>query len=229
MVEICLPLSKYLYSELDDVAWIWYFDRENTIQTTGINFVQDLPYFATLLFAFQRFTLRDWGIEPTLQNPEDVAAPFDLEFPEQHTKISINPSVKIYNNFCLNGRATRVLSAFAKSDDDESANHPLVAKIYWPEEDRINEAMAIEQAHEALKGTGLSKHLPTVICSMDIDYHTGSIREDLRLEPNENTKSRVLRVLIALRLKKLHSLPSKARPRSPTKFFTGWKECFECK
>lgn len=114
MVEICLPLSKYLYLELDDVAWIWFFDRENTIQTTGINFVQDLPYFATLLFAFQRFTLRDWGIEPILQNPKDVAAPFDLEFPnpefpEQNIKISIDPSPseKIYSNFCLNGHSLR--------------------------------------------------------------------------------------------------------------------------
>jgi hypothetical protein len=130
LVEICLRLSKYIYPELDDVAWIWYFDRENTIQTTGINFVQDLPYFATLLFAFQRFTLRDWGIEPLLQNPEDVAAAFDLKFPEQDLKISINPSPKIYNNFCLNGRATRVLSASAESDNSELAKLSLVAKIY---------------------------------------------------------------------------------------------------
>jgi len=189
--------------------------------------VQDLPYFAALLFAFQRFTSRDWGIEPILQNPENVAAPFDLEFPEQDIKISIDPSDKIYSNFCLNGRATRVLAASAESDDTELANHPLVAKIYWPEEDRINEALAIQQAHEALEGTGLRKHLPTTVCFMDIDYHTGSIREDLGLEPDEKTKSRVLRVLIAFRLKNLHSPTSKKR--SAKKFFTGWKECFECK
>lgn len=189
--------------------------------------MQDLPYFAALLFAFQRFNLRDWGIEPDLKNPSDVAASFDLDFPEQHIKISINPSNPIYSNFCLNGRATRVLSATAESDDSELANRPLVAKIYWPEEDRINEASAIQQAHEALEGTGLRKHLPTVVCFMDIDYHTGDIREDLGLEPDEKTKSRVLRVLIAYRLNKLHSFTSKKR--SAKKFFTGWKECFECK
>jgi hypothetical protein len=63
---------------------------------------------------------------------------------------------------------------------------------------------------------------------MDIDYRTGSIREDLGLEPNENTKPRVLRVIIALRLKKLRSSLI-STPRSAKKFFTGWKECFECK
>lgn len=44
----------------DDVAWIWYFDRQGAIQTTGINFIQELPYLAALLFAFQRFSLRNW-------------------------------------------------------------------------------------------------------------------------------------------------------------------------
>ncbi|TFY83676.1 hypothetical protein EWM64_g323 [Hericium alpestre] len=53
---------------IDDVAWIWWYDRTGAIQSEGINFVQDLPRFIVLLFAFQRFTLEDWGINLTM-NP----------------------------------------------------------------------------------------------------------------------------------------------------------------
>ena len=52
----------FYYLLPDDVAWIWYFDRQGAIQTTGVNFIQDLPYLAALLFAFQRFSVRNWGL-----------------------------------------------------------------------------------------------------------------------------------------------------------------------
>ncbi|KAG1893861.1 uncharacterized protein F5891DRAFT_985493 [Suillus fuscotomentosus] len=34
---------------VDDVAWIWYYDRQGIIQCSGINFIQDLPRFMVLL------------------------------------------------------------------------------------------------------------------------------------------------------------------------------------
>ncbi|KAJ7217141.1 hypothetical protein GGX14DRAFT_358417, partial [Mycena pura] len=46
--------------------WIWYYDREGCIQTTGIDFTQDLPRLIVLLFAFQRFELKHWGFHPDL-------------------------------------------------------------------------------------------------------------------------------------------------------------------
>ncbi|KAJ7211218.1 hypothetical protein GGX14DRAFT_362686, partial [Mycena pura] len=46
--------------------WIWYYDREGCIQTTGIDFTQDLPRLIVLLFAFQRFGLKHWGFHPDL-------------------------------------------------------------------------------------------------------------------------------------------------------------------
>ena len=44
--------------------WIWYFDRQGIIYSQGMSFVQDLPRFLVLLFAFQRFNLDDWGVIP---------------------------------------------------------------------------------------------------------------------------------------------------------------------
>jgi hypothetical protein len=32
----------------DDVAYVWWYDRQGAIQSHGINFVQYLPYFTCL-------------------------------------------------------------------------------------------------------------------------------------------------------------------------------------
>ncbi|KAJ6493538.1 hypothetical protein C8R47DRAFT_1213824 [Mycena vitilis] len=50
----------------DGVFWIWYYDREGCIQSTGIDFVKDLPRLIVLLFAFQRFESVHWGFHPQL-------------------------------------------------------------------------------------------------------------------------------------------------------------------
>ena len=62
----------------DDVIWIWWYDRQGAIQTEGINFVQDLPRFLILLFAFQRFGLEDWGFNNSLDTGFDAIHPSDV-------------------------------------------------------------------------------------------------------------------------------------------------------
>jgi hypothetical protein len=47
-------------------VYVWWYDRKGAIQSSGINLVQDLPYFLVLLVAFQQFTLEDWGVIPYL-------------------------------------------------------------------------------------------------------------------------------------------------------------------
>jgi hypothetical protein len=56
--------SRSHVTPVDDVAYVWWYDRQGTIQSYGINFVQDLPHFLVLLLCFDRFTLEDWGIIP---------------------------------------------------------------------------------------------------------------------------------------------------------------------
>ncbi|CAE7110951.1 unnamed protein product [Rhizoctonia solani] len=51
---------------IDENIWVWWCDRQGAIQTTGINFFQDLPHLLVLLLAFQRFTLADWGFDIAL-------------------------------------------------------------------------------------------------------------------------------------------------------------------
>ncbi|KAG2073378.1 hypothetical protein BDR04DRAFT_1229932 [Suillus decipiens] len=45
---------------IDDVMSIWYRDRHGTIQSSGINFIQDPLRFVVRSYALQRFELEDW-------------------------------------------------------------------------------------------------------------------------------------------------------------------------
>lgn len=49
---------------LDDVIWTWFYDHLGIIGGEGINFVQDLPRFMVLLYALQRFRMKEWGRMP---------------------------------------------------------------------------------------------------------------------------------------------------------------------
>ncbi|PPQ69533.1 hypothetical protein CVT26_001791 [Gymnopilus dilepis] len=56
---------------IDRILFIWYYDRQGIVQSTGIDIFKDFPRFVALLFLFQRFSLEDWGIIPAF-NPEAV-------------------------------------------------------------------------------------------------------------------------------------------------------------
>ncbi|CAE7076335.1 unnamed protein product [Rhizoctonia solani] len=51
---------------IDSTLWVWWHDRQGAIESTGIDFVQDLPYLLVLLLALGRFTLADWGFNEAL-------------------------------------------------------------------------------------------------------------------------------------------------------------------
>jgi Fungal protein kinase len=68
--------------------WIWYFDRQGIIYSQGMSFIQDLPRFLVLLFAFQRFDLEDWGVI-SIFNPNAKRAHMDVtDVPEDHLRYS---------------------------------------------------------------------------------------------------------------------------------------------
>ncbi|CUA72950.1 NACHT, LRR and PYD domains-containing protein 1 [Rhizoctonia solani] len=51
---------------IDSKMWLWWYHPQGAIQTTGIDFIQNLPHLFVLLFALQRLSLADWGfnLEP---------------------------------------------------------------------------------------------------------------------------------------------------------------------
>jgi hypothetical protein len=61
----------FIIAFLDDVIWIWYYDRQGIVQSSGINFIQDLPRILVLLYALQRFRLNDWGRNTAFTQDEE--------------------------------------------------------------------------------------------------------------------------------------------------------------
>ena len=81
------------------------------------------------------------------------------------------PNSILYSSLAIIGRGTVVVRA--KSDHN-------AMKIYWPEEDRPNEAEVISLA---IKSGGddpnIRNHLPTVLATQDVGYNTGTVRVKL--------------------------------------------------
>ena len=113
------------------MIWIWWYDRQGAIQTEGINFVQDLPRFLVLLFAFQRFELDNWGFNISLdQRPyaihsSDLASRgIDIDSTRyiellalgasgKSARITIDTSWQVYQAYGLAGRGTSVFCGTA--------------------------------------------------------------------------------------------------------------------
>ena len=213
--------------------WIWWYDRQGCIRSEGIDFVRDLSSFFLLLFAFQRFTLNDWGFKSNvdkqllvihdaakdtngdLMKPKDE---IDLEVGSKTVKLNL--SQILHSGYTLFGRASKT---FVASSD---ANPHLVAKISWPETSRENEAHIIDNTRgQAERNEHVLEHLPTLICSADIEgSDTGRIRTGLGLDitgTGSGSGPRKLRIIIFQRLEGILSLKG-------TDFVRAWLECVRC-
>ena len=127
-----MPWGSFSVLALDDIVWIWWYDRQGAIQTQGINFVQDLPRFLILLFAFQRFKLEDWGFNTTLDPQSEVihchrkgtggsrtVADRCFDFPppgislSEPVQIRIDTGNQVHHIYSLTGRGTSVFGGTA--------------------------------------------------------------------------------------------------------------------
>jgi hypothetical protein len=206
------------------VAYVWWYDHEGAIQSHGINFVLDLPYFLVLLLTFQRFSMDNWGIVSEFDHPteKDNETKFSFSPPPTTNNNKTNDSFppinlvikktdKIHDHYGIVGRATRVL---------EVKDLALVLKVYWPEASRVSEERTIEQAAiisdrvEDVKG-----HLPELIRSCDLEnYSTDKIRNALGIASGGR---RVLRVILFRKLYPITDLIGE-------EFWTVFWECFRC-
>jgi hypothetical protein len=229
MVLFHMPL---LTIPVDDVAYVWWYDNEGTIQSHGINFVQDLPYFLVLLLCFERFSPKDWGIISTFKSvglPGHDANRCLLSFPStlslSDIQVEINCTDKIWDHFGIVGRATQILPAHSQSKDPRDSDKSLedmelVVKVNWSEASRAGEAEIIEKAHQIAKWDDhVNGHIPDMICSHDFnEYSTKRIREALGIASEGHL---VLRVLLFRRLYPITDLTGE-------EFWKAFWECFLC-
>ncbi|CAL1714800.1 unnamed protein product [Somion occarium] len=196
---------------VDDVAWLWWYDRQSAIQCTGINFLDDLPRFLVLLLVFQRFSTMDsWGFNPELDpvvvkyhsgqlplnqmvNLSQTPFEFDIPVEDDRIKVNLDPKKNEYSRHTLVGRGTRVFEGhsekLSRDPDDpgvlmnERAKHAAI-KIYWPDSSRPSEQTVVQKAREAAQriDPDLLDNLPLIYGAYTLSkYETGHIRKFLQL------------------------------------------------
>lgn len=93
---------------LHALVYIWWYDRHGAIQSSGINFLKDLPRFLTLLIAFQHISLKDWGINENFWGASDGEI---FIIPVSPTvSVIVNTGDFVYDRVSLVGHGSKVLS-----------------------------------------------------------------------------------------------------------------------
>ncbi|KAG1826388.1 hypothetical protein DFJ58DRAFT_751139 [Suillus subalutaceus] len=196
---------------VDDVMWIWYYDRQGTIQSSGINFIQDLPRFMVLLYALQRFKLEDW-VETRTSSQFKLRGKrchefkiTDEELGEVDLLLHTSDDERV-THYGLQGRATNVVPVTSEALAKKYPNIQggMVAKIFWGEVNRISEPKILDKVKEIAQG---ARHL----------------REALGV-PDPTTGSRVLYILIFPKLYPITKLQRQRAFRRRAGHVTLWKE-----
>ncbi|KAL6307009.1 hypothetical protein BKA93DRAFT_131991 [Sparassis latifolia] len=209
------------------------------------SFVTDLPYFLVLLAVFQRFTLKDWGIETSLMNEAEKhhrriissAGKYLAEERPHHDredfqftcstgiKVSVARSEPVYDRYSLLGRGTSVYKAKREVPNGEE----LVMKIYWPEIERRSEVDILKVIEAKSEGDDLVRgHIPFLVDSQDLAYSTGTIRDEISLlgelrreGGNVVSSPRLLRVILLRKLEPIENLKG-------VLFVRAWIDCYRC-
>ncbi|KAG2070795.1 hypothetical protein BDR04DRAFT_1053775 [Suillus decipiens] len=214
---------------VDDIVWIWYYDRQGTIQSSGINFIQDLPRFMVLLFALQRFEFEDWGRNKDflpvqvegkqcheLKIKDDKLGDVDLLLHSSHDER--------VTHYGLQGRATNVIPVTSEALTKKYGNlqDGMVAKIFWGEASRTSEPEILKRVEEIAKTHDtVNGHIPELLWYHKFTKLTSSIREALGV-PKPTTGSRVLYILV---FRKLYPITKKL---NDTELFDVWRQCILC-
>ncbi|KAG2087331.1 hypothetical protein BD769DRAFT_1617619 [Suillus cothurnatus] len=213
---------------IDDVLWIWYYDRQGIIQCSGINFIQDLPRFMVLLFALQRFDFHDWGRNKDVipvQVEGKQCHEFkikDVELGEVDLLLHTSHDERV-THYGLQGRATNVVPVTSEALTKKYGNFQdgMVAKIFWGEASRTSEpeildkVKGIAKVHPTVQG-----HIPKLLWHHAFTNPTSVIREALGV--SEPTKgSRVLYILVFSKLHLITELDGR-------ELFDVWYQCILC-
>ncbi|TFY79034.1 hypothetical protein EWM64_g4979 [Hericium alpestre] len=225
----------------NDVAWIWWYDRTGAIQSEGINFVQDLPRFIVLLFAFQRFTLENWGINVTMDPGAKIRHTISQgtgqggkssgknQAARTTDKKRIERAKPVYLPFELIFRESEVVITVDPNDVIYSS-YALVGRATRVLGDRTSEFKILEQImkHAQADTENVMGHVPEALYSTDILGPGDSIRKSEHVTVTDIWGSvkecsvRVLRATVFRRLEPITNLTS------GEEFMKAWFQCVKC-
>ncbi|KAI0758893.1 hypothetical protein C8Q74DRAFT_1372796 [Fomes fomentarius] len=218
----------------DSIFRIWWYDHQGAIQTTGIDFLKDLPRFLALLFALQRFELEDWGRVPEFDLGEQVLMQEGLSGDPASTKITnrmdreveVDTATHVYKTLGFEGRGTHVVETKCHkvaNDHPPDDTPPVVTNLLWADCTGLSEGEVVQCAAKcAGVEQKIEDHTPQVMDEHQYDEHnTGTVRQKLgiplKVHPDgtERRAYRVSRVITMGRLELLCRLTGKA-------FVNGW-------
>ncbi|KAG1726848.1 hypothetical protein EDB19DRAFT_1751609 [Suillus lakei] len=221
---------------VDTIVWIWYYDRQGIIQSSGIDFMKDLPRFMVLLYALQRFNLGDWGRntefdevveqgvhKTTLDGVVVKDGVHETELGGVDLVIHTDSEERV-THYGLQGRATNVFPVTSDklcTEFPDSQKDGMVAKIFWAEEDRISEPEILKKVHEiAAKESDVKGHVPQLLWYCRFPNPTRTVREALGI-PEARKGSRVLYILVFRKLDPITALYG-------IELFDVWHQCILC-
>ncbi|KAG0706490.1 hypothetical protein DFH29DRAFT_845929 [Suillus ampliporus] len=213
---------------VDDIVWIWYYDRQGTIQCSGINFIQDLPRFMVLLYALQRFDLGDWGRNKDFKEVKEKGGGVKegllrFELGDMDLVLQTDHPERV-THYGLKGRATNVFPVTSKKlvkEYEGIEEDGMVAKIFWGEEQRTSEPEILDQVYEIAKLQETVKdHVPQLLRHYKVENPTSAVREALGIA-NPTKGSRVLYILVFRKLRPITELDGED-------FFNVWRQCILC-
>ncbi|KAG2121601.1 hypothetical protein DEU56DRAFT_833995 [Suillus clintonianus] len=216
----------------NDIIYIWYFDRQNTIQCSGINFVQDLPRFMVLLFIMQRMKYKQWGLNPVFEPEPGFSGEIKVEDKNLKSTVDLQLDLKSperMTHFGLRGRATTVfpvkstvLSSLPRKPYFWNQTAELVAKLFWPEETRQSEPDILEEVYKiAIEEPDVLGHVPEMVWFYKFDEtSTAIIRRALGFDDAE-LGHRVLFIMVFKKLFPITTLVEK-------EFLVAWWQVVKC-
>ncbi|KAG2363910.1 hypothetical protein BDR07DRAFT_862235 [Suillus spraguei] len=154
----------------NDYIYVWFFDRENTIQGAAINFIQDLPRFLVLLLIMQRMGYEQWGLNAVFEPEPGFSGKVMVEDTGIDLELDVKSDERV-THFGIRGRATTVfpvkskaLSELPRDSHFLNESPELVAKLYWPEETRQSEPDILDEVYKiAQTDPDVQGHVPELV------------------------------------------------------------------
>ncbi|KAG9028026.1 hypothetical protein FRB95_006981 [Tulasnella sp. JGI-2019a] len=226
--EILSALGSFATSTMaliiiGDIIHVWWYDRQGAIQTTGLDFIRDLPYFLVLLYALEHIQpagILDTGEDAdhtTITIPQDTESSFKFKLGEE-----------LFRHDGIIGQATKVYTAICTSHE-ELAGVELIVKVSSVQETRTSEVTFLAQAKSIAENSeddevknAIIGHIPEVITTCDYPLlDTKIIRDKLGIQGGPGCENRRLRVLVSHR-----KFPITAAPAD--QFLSVFFDCVTC-
>jgi hypothetical protein len=236
IVVVIEGLSKWLMRRrtigsappADDTLQVWRYDRQGAIQSSRINFLEDLPYFLILLLAFSRFTPKDFGVMSEFSQQDETVhfassgiQMFDAQMEPVHSlPLQLLPQSR---SLSLDSRGTALVDVETSFTAAFSEYPALICKMAWTPLARASEWSHLKFAHEiAATRDGIKGHVAQPILSCNPQrYNTGAIRLRLGITP-QPLRERTFWLIVSEKLSPIHQLPGAEVLRVIS-------DCFKCK